>query len=344
MSRFTSGTSLVCIVLALAFLSACSSGAPTTVITEPVPATVDLCLFPSQTCSGGLNVSLEVGHTQIFTATAKNNQGTAETATFSFQSSNPAVLTIASNGTACAGTWNSLTAPQVCAPGPTGMAQVTVTAHGVSSPPVTIYVHQHITRVTISKVPNQPATLSTACFSKGAPSGPESAIYEASAFNGTADITSSVGPFAWQAVLLGGQTTSAVTLTTPPTGAPLNQEIATANTPGISLFFSSVSGTNSLPMQFETCPVQSISISALGNPATSFVVNTGTSTTLNATVTDSLGMNLVGVPLTWNSTNPISVSASGATSTVYGSVGTASAAAIGGAAVIAKIKVRHKRR
>ncbi len=335
MSRFASGTSLACILATLVFLSACSNSSPTTVIVEPTPATVDLCLSPSSTCAGGLNVSLEVGETQGFTATAKNSQGTTELETFSFQSSNPAVLTIASNGTACAGTWNSLTAPQVCTPGPTGVTQVTATAHGVSSPPVTIYVHQHITGITISKVPNQPATLSTACFSKGAPSGPESAIYEASAFNGTADITSSVGPFSWQAVLLGGQTTSSVTLTSPPTGAPLNQEIATANTPGISLFFTSVSGTNSLPQPFETCPVQSVSISALGNPATSFVVNTGASTTLNATVTDILGMNLVGVPLTWNSTNPISVSASGATSTVYGSVGTASAAAIGGAAVIA---------
>ena len=162
---------------------------------EPTPATVDLCLSPSSTCAGGLNVSLEVGETQGFTATAKSSQGTTELETFSFQSSNPAVLTIASNGTACAGTWNSLTAPQVCTPGPTGVTQVTATAHGVSSPPVTIYVHQHITGITISKVPNQPATLSTACFSKGAPSAPESAIYEASAFNGTADITSSVGPF-----------------------------------------------------------------------------------------------------------------------------------------------------
>ncbi len=158
MSRFASGTSLACILATLVFLSACSNSSPTTVIVEPTTATVDLCLSPSSTCAGGLNVSLEVGETQGFTATAKSSQGTTELETFSFQSSNPAVLTIASNGTACAGTWNSLTAPQVCTPGPTGVTQVTATAHGVSSPPVTIYVHQHITGITISKVPNQPAT------------------------------------------------------------------------------------------------------------------------------------------------------------------------------------------
>jgi len=336
MSRFASGISLACILGAIVLLSACSSGNTTTVIVEPTPATIDLCLAPASTCAAGLNVSLEVGKTQGLTATGKNGSGQALTETFSFQSSNPAVLTIASNGDACAGTWNSLTVPQVCTPGPTGVAQVTATAKGVSSPPVTIYVHQHITGVTISKVPNQPATLSTTCFSKGAPSGPESAFYQAFALYGTTDITNSVGPFAWQTVLLAGQTTSAVTLSSPPVGSPLNQEIATANTPGLSLFFTSVGGIHSQPVPFETCPVQSISISALNNPTTSFVVNTGTSTTLNATVTDILGMSLVGVPLTWNSTDPISASATGgANSTIYGSVGTVSASAIGGAAVIA---------
>ena len=90
-------------------------------------------------------------------------------------------------------------------------------------------------------------------------------------------------------------------------------------------------------MPIQTCLVQSISISAAGNPPanTSFVVNTGTSTTLNATVTDSLGMTLTGVPLTWNTSNPVSVGASGATSTVFGGVGTASSPTVGAVTVIA---------
>ncbi len=335
MSRFTSGTSLACILSASLILAACSKGAPTTVITNPVPAIVDLCPSTSITCSAGLNLSLEVGQTLVVTATAKDHLGATETETFSFQSSNPSILTVASNGIVCAGTWNSLTNPQICTPGSTGVSQITAVAQGVSSPPVTVFVHQHVTRVTINKVPNQPATLSATCFSKGAPAGPESSLFEAFAFNGTSDITSSVGPFSWQPILTGGQTTSAVTLSTPPVGAPLNQEIATANAPGITPFFATVGGFNSQPVQFQTCPVQSISVSALGNPATSFVVNTGTSTTLNATVTDSLGLNLVGVPLTWTSTNPVTLSASGATSTIYGSVGTASALSTGAGAVTA---------
>jgi hypothetical protein len=336
MSRFASGTTLAAILVACLISSACSSPSVTAVITNQVPAEVDLCISPSSSCSGGLNVSLEVGQVQALLATAKNHLGVAVTETFSFQSSNSAVLTIAGDGSACAGTWDSLTSPAVCTPGPTGVAQVTATTQGVSSPPVSIYVHQHITGVSISKVPNQPPTLSSLCFSRGAPSGPESALYQAFAFSGTADITSSVGPFSWQSVLLAGQATSAVTLTPPLTGAPLTQEIATASAPGITPFFAIVSNFHSQPVQFETCPVQSVSLAALGNPGTtSFAVNTGTTTTLNATVTDILGMNLVGVPLTWQSTNPISVTAFGASSTVYGSMGTISAAAAGGAAVTA---------
>jgi hypothetical protein len=323
MGRFASGTSLTGILLFFCFfLAGCGTSKTTNVVPNPVPASVTLTPTP--------NASLEVGQTQVFTATARNILNATLTETFSFESSNPAILTIASNGTACAGTWNSLTSPQVCTPGPVGVAQVKATAQGVSSPPVTVYVHQHITNININKTPNQPATLSNTCLSAGAPSGPESQLYEAVAFNGTTDITSSVGPFFWQAV-----NTSFIKLTSPATGAPLNQETVGASTPGSTSFFATVSGINSQPLQFTTCPVQSISISAVGNPSKSFVVNTGTSTTLNATVTDSAGMILTGIPLTWSTTNPISISASGATSTVFGSVGTASASTVGGSAVIA---------
>lgn len=335
MSRFPSGKSLACVLIGCFLLAACSTTSPTTVVVEVVPATVNLCLAPTTACPGGLNISLEVGLTQFLLAVGKNRSGSILVETFSYQSSNPAVLTIANDGVACAGTWNSLTTPQVCTPGPTGVAQVTATAHGVSSPPVTIYVHQHVTGVTISKVPNQPPTLSNICFSRGAPGGPESTLYQAFAFSGTADITSSVGPFDWQSVLLAGQTTSSVTLATPPPGTPLNQEIAIASAPGITPFFASVGPFHSQSVQFETCPVQSVSLAAVGNPATSFVVNTGSSTTLNATATDILGMNLVALPLTWTSSNPVSVSAAGLLSGVYASVGTATASVPGGSAVIA---------
>ncbi len=321
MGRIVSGTSLAYIFLSCVFLAACSSPKTTNVVLNPIPSSVSLTPSP--------DVSLEVGKTQVFIPAARSVLGIQESETFSFQSSNPAVLTIANNGTACAGNWDSLSTPQVCSPGQVGVAQLTATAQGVSSPPVTVYVHQHITSVSLSKAATQPPTLSVNCLSKGAPAGPESWLFEAFAFNGGADITSSVGPFSWQAL------SSNVRISAPPPSAPLNQEIVTASVPGQALIFASANGTNSQPAQVETCPVQTISLSAVGNPGTSFVVNTGSSTTLDATVKDSLGMTITGVPLTWTSSNPISARASGATSNVFGSVGTVSASAIGATAVIA---------
>jgi hypothetical protein len=337
MSKFVPGAVLACAALSCVLLTSCGSSNPTHVVANGLPSTVSLTPSP--------NISLELGKFQVLTATAKNGVGTTITETFSYRSSNPSVATVANNGTLCAGTWDSLTTPTICTPGATGTAQVVASAQGVTSPPVTVYVHQHVTNIVISKVPNQPPTLSTLCLSKRAPSGnPESTLYQAFAFNGNTDITASVGPFTWQAVSVAGQT-NAVSLTSLPSGstqcqngqqgACLNQQIATANDPGITSFFASAGGVNSSPLQFTTCPVQSISINALETSQTSFLVSTGTSTTLNATVTDSLGMTLTGVPLTWNSSNPIVVKTTGATSTVFGSVGTATASAEGAAAVTA---------
>jgi hypothetical protein len=329
MGRYVSGIFLAVALLACTVLAACGHSSPTRVVPNAVPASVSLTVSSSSSS----NLSLEVGKTATFTATARDINNNLLTETFSFQSSNPAVLTIAGNGSACAGTWDSLTNPQICTPGPVGTAQVTATAQGVSSPPITVYVHQHITRITIGKVPTQPQTLSTACLSKGAPSGPEKWIFEAFAFNGTTDITTSVGPFTWQTSSPGS--TSIVSLSTPATGSPLNQEIAAASVPGKGLIFASASGLNSQPLSIQTCAVQTISLRAVGNPATSFVVNTGTSTTLDATVTDILGMTLTGVPLTWSSTNPVSVTVAGASSTVVGSIGTVGSPTVGAADVIA---------
>jgi len=335
MGRFVSRIFLACIILSCFLLAACGHSSTTNVVAEAVPASVSLCLSPSTGCAAGLNVSLEAGQSQVFTATARNVLNAALNETFTFQSNNPAAVTIANNGTACAGTWDSVVSPLVCTPGPVGIAQITVSAQGVSSPPVTIYVHQHITSISISKAPVQPQpTLSTSCLSKRAPAGPESWLYQASAFNGGTDITSTVGPFSWQQVPPSGGT-NIVTLTALPVGSPLNQETVTANTPGLGTIFASASGINSQPLQVETCRIQSIAISSISHPSNSFVVNTGSSATLNATVTDRIGMTLVGVPLTWYSSNPVSVTASGTTSTVYGSVGTVSTPSVGASAVIA---------
>ena len=337
MGRFAFGRSLILTVLGLGgciLFTACGSGTSTQVVTNEVPAVVNLAPRP--------DVSLEVGKFLNFTAAAQNSAGNAIRETFSYQSSAPNIVTVSSGGIACAGTWDSLTAPSVCTPGSTGVAQITAVARGVPSAPVTVYVHQHVTSVVISKLPNQPPTLSTSCLSKRAPSGnPESTMYQAFAFNGSTDITSSVGPFTWQSALPSGQTsttssaTSPVVLSSPSVTAPLNQQIATAGNPGSGFIFASVGNVNSQPLPFTTCPVQSIILSVLNAGASPITLSSGTSATVNATVTDGVGMPLIGVPLTWSTSNPISVGVTGGTSTSFGSIGSVTAPGVGSAAVTA---------
>src|SRR6478672_9260436 len=167
----------------------------------PVPASIIL--------SPGNAVSIDVGALQSFTATPQNNNKQTITTPVSFQSSNTAVLTIAANGAACAGTWDSLSAPQVCTPGQVGIAQVTAIAKGVSSPPTTVYVHQHIDGITVNPVTPTGAT----CFSK------DTVVdYEAHALSRGTEITSSVGTFTWQVL-----NSSVVTLNPTPIGQPPGQ-------------------------------------------------------------------------------------------------------------------------
>ena len=355
MRKFVCGTSWLSILLGCLLLASCGSSSSTRLVNTEVPAAI--CLTTGASCragQGGSDASLEVGKTQQFTAEAFNSAGTLVPQTFSFQSSNPNVLTVANNGQGCAGTWDSLTAPAVCTPGTTGVAQVTAESNGVTSPAVQVFIHQHITNIVISKVPGQPPTLSPLCLTKAAPllgPGPESVMYQAFAYSGPAganDITSTVGPFSWQSVALAGQTSgsTSVSLTSGPANSPqclqgsvgqcFNMEVATAAVPGSTAIVASAGGVNSQPQPFTTCPVESIQVTPANNsPSTSFTVPTGTSTVLNATVKDTLNLTLTGVPLTWSASTPTSVSVAGASSSVFGSIGTVTSPAVGGGSVTA---------
>jgi hypothetical protein len=123
-----------------------------------------------------------------------------------------------------------------------------------------------------------------------------------------------------------------------PQGQCLNEQIAAATTPGVGQIYASAGNFVGQPTSVETCHISSISIAAAGNDPsiTSFLVNSGTPTTLNATVKDIAGQDVTGVPLTWSTSNPVSVGASGDNSKpIFGSVGTANASGAGQGTVIA---------
>src|SRR5579862_8041175 len=292
------------VISLVAALTGCSSSGPTTNTVFPVPA--NILLAPANT------LSLDVGSAnQAFTATPENSKHTAISTPVTFVSSNTAVLTISASGLACAGTWDSISTPQICTPGPVGVAQVTATSHGVSSPPTTVYVHQHIDNIVISPVPNQTPPTGP-CFSKG-----QIFNYQATAFSRGLDITSSVGPFTWQSLNAQVATLAVPTQSTPVTGLVVGQVQVTANTPGITSLAVTNSNVTSLPLEFNTCAVQSIALTVGDSASNSFTVTTGTSKTLTATVVDTQGNPITGVPLTWSASNAgsVTVSSEGAIAT-----------------------------
>lgn len=306
---------LLAVIIALPLLLALSGcGGSSTPPSTPVPAIITVS--PSRG-------SLDIGATLSFTASALDSGKRGVNAPVTFQSSNPAVLTMltlgnsggAAAGLACAGTWD--TGGQVCTPGGSGVTEVTATSGGVTSAPVTVYVHQHIDKISVVR---QGSPVS--CFS-AAPTLAQSAVFQAIALSGNLDISSSVGPFNWTAV----NPTVVQILPQSVNGVLNGQVTARPKTPGVTQVFASVANTTSVPFDFATCPVQSITLSVKGTGGTTINAAKGASSTLSAVVRDTTG-NAVAAPLTWISSNPAvaSVSASGtATSSTPG--GTAITAA-----------------
>jgi hypothetical protein len=330
-SRFLSVVASAIAISLIAGLSACGGSNAVTSVEAAVPSGV--VITPSNFAS------LQVGTTITFTATAVDSKNSPiANETISYASSNQAVVTVAANGIACAGTWDSLTIPQICTPGQTGTAVVTAVAQGVSSPSTTVYVHQRIDNIVVSAVPAQPPPFSTSCFSKG-----QTYNYQAQAFNGTTDITSTVGPFTWQAANASVVTLNAAFISNPVKGLLPGQVQATANVPGITTIYGSAGGVNSAPFNYTTCAVKSITLAGNGGIGTTFNVPTGTAAKIiDANVFDTLGIQIYGIPLTWCTSLPTSVSVTGECTTnassntaQYGGTVSISASAPGDATVIA---------
>jgi hypothetical protein len=317
MGRCSSAVWVIILIASLSLLAACgSSSSSNTPKPPPVPASVTL--------SPGSHSSIDIGSLLNFSATARNSAGTSISGlTISFTSSNPDVLTIANSGIACAGKWDSLSNPVVCRPGPSGTAQVIATASGVSSPPTTVYVHQHIDHIEITAIGTPPKS----CFSQD-----QTWTYEAAVFANIGtdliDITPTVGPLNWTSVNF-----AVASLNTTASDLLANQVRATAVAPGITQLFTSVTGVNSNPIVFKTCLIKSIDLVVQNEGTTTLSVTSGTSKTIEATAFDELDHKLTKPPLTWSSSNVAVVSVpSGAPEKTTASI---SAVAAGGATVIA---------
>ncbi len=270
---------------------------------------------------------MQSGTVIVFTATAQNAANSSLRTTFTFASSNPGVVDIASNGAACAGTWN---APlyTVCSPGGIGIAEITAESGGTTSAPTLVFVHPFIANIQVSIVPpvNSPppacptqTQLPAACTlpfkaTNSCLSQNQILTLQANAFDsqGT-DITASVGPFTWSQGNTGVATLTPI-VTNNTYDVPTNQANASANTPGQTQVIASASGVSSQPFDFETCPVQCIALElnvsgSQSSNLTSFVVNKGTSETVTAYAVDVQGCIVPKPPLTWISSEPAALTA-----------------------------------
>jgi len=293
--------------------------------------------FPAKiTLNPSTSVSMQLGSTLVFSASAQNGTNNNISPTFTFTSSNPGVVDISPSGFACAGSWN---APffNVCTPGSfSQVAEITASALGATSPPTLVFVHPPIDNIQVSVVPpvNSPPpacpsqiALPAACNIKFNPvlnnqcvSQNQVLTLQAQAFSQGADITSSVGPFTWTQAnpnvvtitpIVSGSNTSGINV-------PTNQATVVSNTPGQTEVVASASGVASQPYVAATCPVQCISLQLGSNGTqnigqTSFVTNKGTSETITATAVDVQGCIVPKPPLTWTSSSPAAITAGSAT-------------------------------
>jgi len=287
----------------------------------------------SVTLNPGFTISLTVGTSQVFSASGRNANGTPVLGLgiqYVVVSGNPntsAPLSVANNGNACAGTWDITVA--ICSPGNSGVAIVTAVINGVSSPPTTVYVHQHIDTIQVVQAEDQPPQYD--CFSQG-----QIWQFQGIAYSNNQDITTTVGPMNWSSSNSGVLTTS----TTVP-GLQPNQVQVTAETPGITQLSATVSGVTSNSFPYTTCLIRAIylQIGGQGSAGNSITVNDGTSVSIKAIAVDTLfgianNAPLANPPLTWSTTNP-EVAAFG---TVTNTTGTNTASArnnLGGATLFA---------
>ncbi|HEY1676097.1 MAG TPA: hypothetical protein VGG04_00175 [Candidatus Sulfotelmatobacter sp.] len=319
MGRLRSGgpgitATLAAAIFSLGMLAACGGG---TKAGAP--------LFPGRVnLTPTVNTSMVLGGTQGFIASVQTASGTTLNTTVTYSSSDTSILNLSANGVACAGHWDALFT--TCTPGNVGVVQVTASALGGTSVPTYVFVHPAVDSITVTGilpdgVPPQEPCLSQTQFM----------TLEAHAFSQGNDVTASVGPFTWSAN--NASVVNLIPINDTAYNFPTSQVKALALNPGIAHIYATASGVSSTTFQqpqysnsssqlspvldfFSTCPIQSIDLElgTVGSAQTSFLVTKGTAQTVNATLTDIMGVSslpntnggpvLSKIPLNWTSSRP----------------------------------------
>jgi hypothetical protein len=264
------------------------------------------------------SISMVAGDVKPTAVSASNSAGgPVSNTTFTYNTSNPQLVTVSPAGQVCAGVWDSIfvVCNGVNASGSqvSGTATITATSAGVTSAPITISVHPSVTSITLTKQPAPGTCLSNL----------QTFQFAATAFHGTTDITSQVGDFTWL-------TSDATVVTVDSNG------LATARSPGAAHVIASVGNVTSgtVTTNFSTClPVRIIlhvSGDPAGQPTETATMNVNDTKIIQADMIDSNGVPVLGAPVTMISNNP-------AVATVSGPTGSATLTAVspGGAGIMA---------
>ncbi len=241
------------------------------------------------------SISLVAGEVSQVSAGALNSAGTSVTTTFTFNSSNTSLVTVAPSGSVCGGVWDSTFVVCKGAVSP-GSATITASAQGVSSAPVQVSVHPPVTSIVVD-----PVVPAGACFSIK-----QTHTFTAKAFNNATDITSLVGPFNWL-------------LSTGGVGSIDANGVVTATTPGLTGVIANVGTVSSPAAFFKTCLPVEIRLHLNGDPAgmptTSATLNVTDTKTVQADMLDENNVTTASAPVSILSNNPLVASVSSLTLT-----------------------------
>jgi trimeric autotransporter adhesin len=279
---------------------------------------------------------------QLNSPTATTCTGASATiATYTYGTTNRTIADVSPTGSVCGGTWN-LNTPGVanfttCVPTSTpGVVYMTAQGAGFTSNQVAVYAHPPITTMSVTGPTVTEATTGQqipACLSQN----------QTTQLDATAYTTNSAGK---QVLLCSPSFTETpsgpvygptdcnnvighITYSTPTNNiVTINQTgVATAQAPGATLIFGSLSNTSSTSGYFYTCSPKSIALSLTNTGSTTGVLQPNNPQPLTATVTDTNNNVINGLALTYVSTNPasIAVSATGSVTSSFPSSSTITA-------------------
>lgn len=222
-----------------------------------------------------------------------------------------------STGQICAGTWNRQSAGPIpdftiCTPSTRpGTASLTAAVGGVTSNPVTVYVHPPISSITIpDSATVSPSNPTPTCVSQNkilsdANGNPLPLTAETTVLDNTG---TSIDPKYVGTITYAPVDPSIVSINNATNGSV--NGVATALQPGSTVITATVSNVTSAAGYFYTCPPTSIHLSIPGQTQSPIVVSPSSPQNISAVVTDKNGVSISGAALDYSSTQPQQVTVS----------------------------------